>query len=200
MKNTTAETCVPIDISDADIYEAMSDIHGYLDITPGDFKEVYLRAYQHAIQRLTRTVKVTEIMTRDVAYVFRETPVWEVAELMAKRKISGVPVVDASGSVEGVISHRDFLEAMGGSKRGTFMEIIADCLKGSGCLAVEVRTQCAQDIMTTPAVTATQATTVMEVADVMARRGINRIPVVDDHGKLIGIVSRADVVRATVLG
>ncbi|MDQ1240598.1 MAG: rane protein [Thermodesulfobacteriota bacterium] len=200
MKNTTAETCVPIDISDADIYEAMSDIPGYLDITPGDFKEVYLRAYQHAIQRLTRTVRVTEIMTRDVAYVLRATPVREVAELMAKRKISGVPVVEAGGSVAGVISHRDFLEAMGGSKFGTFMEIIADCLRGSGCLSVEVRTQRAEDIMTCPAITATQETTVMEVADMMARRGINRIPVVDDKGLLTGIVSRADVVRSTVLG
>jgi len=200
MKNTPVDALVSLDISDDDIYKAMSDIPGYLDITPGDFKEVYLRAYQHAIQRLSLSVSVTEVMTKDVASVSRRTQVREIAELMAQRRISGVPVVEEDGSVAGVISQRDFLALMGGSKMGTFMEIIADCLGGSGCLAVQVRDQCAEDFMSSPAVTATEQTTVMEVADVMARRGINRVPVVDGTGRLVGIVSRADVVRSTVLG
>jgi len=61
------DACVPVDISDEDIYEAMKDISGYLDITPADLKEVYLKAYRHAVTRLTRSVKVRDVMTRDVA-------------------------------------------------------------------------------------------------------------------------------------
>ena len=45
-----------LDLKDEDIYEAMKQIPGYLDITPGDFKDVYLLAYQHALERLSRSV------------------------------------------------------------------------------------------------------------------------------------------------
>ena len=55
-----------IELKDEDIYEAMQDIPGYLDITPGDFKEVYRLAFQHALERLSREVTAAEIMTTDV--------------------------------------------------------------------------------------------------------------------------------------
>jgi CBS-domain-containing membrane protein len=79
MTNQDIEACVPVDISDDDIYEAMKDISGYLDITPGDFKEVYLKAYRHAVLRLTRSVRVIE-GDHDVAAVFGDTPLKEVAK------------------------------------------------------------------------------------------------------------------------
>ena len=52
--------CTPgfFDISDDDIFKAMKEIPGYLDITPGDFKDLYRFAYKQAIERLTRSVKV----------------------------------------------------------------------------------------------------------------------------------------------
>lgn len=192
--------CTPIQISDEDIYEAMREISGYLDITPGDFKEVYLKAFQQAMRRLTRSMHVSAIMTTDVAKVTPDTPIWAVAQLMADRKISGVPVVDKDEKVVGVISNRDFLAALGGSKSGTFLQIIADCLKGSGCLAVEVRNQRARDLMTSPPITALPETPVHDIAQIMTQQGINRIPIVDPYGKLLGIVSRADIVSSTLVG
>lgn len=58
-----------IDISDKDVFEAMKDMPGYLDITPGDFKELYKYAYNHALSRITRSIKARDIMTRDVISV-----------------------------------------------------------------------------------------------------------------------------------
>jgi CBS-domain-containing membrane protein len=57
--------CTPhlFDISEADILEAMKDIHGYVDITPGDFKELYGLTNKHAIKRLTHLVKARDGMT-----------------------------------------------------------------------------------------------------------------------------------------
>src|SRR5512136_1388547 len=112
MTEKTIEACVPVDISDDDIFDAMRDIPGYLDITPGDFKEVYLKAYQHAVMRLTRSIPTASVMTREVVSVREITPLKEVAEIMAARKISGVPVVGDSGQVLGVISEKDFLNVM----------------------------------------------------------------------------------------
>jgi len=59
----------PTDISDDDIFKAMKDISGYLDITPGDFKEIYRFAYQHAVDRLTHSLTAREVMTTDVVFV-----------------------------------------------------------------------------------------------------------------------------------
>ncbi|MFC1836471.1 CBS domain-containing protein [Thermodesulfobacteriota bacterium] len=200
MSEREAATCVPVDISDEDIYDAMSEIPGYLDITPGDFKEVYLRAYEHALLRLTRSVEVAKVMTTDVLSVARDTSIREVAELMATRRVSGVPVVEADGTVAGVISEKDFLAAMGAEKAGTFMEVVADCLRGSGCLAAPMRTRLAEDLMSAPAITAQPSTPLMEVANIMAKRGINRVPIIDERGRLIGLASRADVVQSSLVG
>ena len=86
-----------IDISDDDIYEAMKDIPGYLDVTPGDLKELYAHAYRHALERIACSVRASDLMTRKVHSVNKETPLKDVAELMAKNEISGVPVLDRNG-------------------------------------------------------------------------------------------------------
>lgn len=191
------EACVPVDISDDDIFDAMRDIPGYLDITPGDFKEVYLKAYQHAVTRLTRSIPTVSVMTREVVSVRESTPLKEVAEIMAARKISGVPVVGETGQVVGVISEKDFLNVMGAGQADSFMMVIAQCLLGKGCLAAPYRAKFAADIMTSPAVTVKPETPILEVADILTKKKVNRAPVVDEEGRLIGIVSRADVLKSS---
>jgi CBS-domain-containing membrane protein len=185
-----------LDISDDDVFEAMRDIPGFLDITPGDFKELYRCAYRHAVTRITSRVRAKDLMTKDVFSVRRDTPLQEVAELLAQRGVAGVPVLDAAGRVEGVISEKDFLSRMGGEGARSFMGVVAECLRGKGCVAVSVRAQRAEDIMSSPAVTVGEDTTVMAIADTFTGKRINRVPVVDGEGKLLGIVSRADIVRA----
>ena len=199
MTRNDVEVCVPVDISDEDIYKAMTEIPGYLDITPGDFKEVYLKAFEHALNRLARSVSVEEVMTSEVVFVVRKTPLREVAELMAQRRVSGVPVLEADGAVAGVISETDFLLTMGDGKSQSFMEIVTDCLSGGRCLAAPMRAQTAEDIMSSPAVTVSPETPLMDVANIMATQRINRVPVLDKAGKLIGIASRADVVRSSLV-
>jgi CBS domain-containing protein len=183
------------DISDEDIIEAMKEISGYLDITPGDFKEVYQTAYRHAMSRISSSVKAKNIMTTKVFSVKRATPVAAIAELMAKNIISGVPVIEENGKVAGIISERDFLSGMGVEGAKTMMGIIADCLKNKGCMAISIRALTAGDIMTSPAITVFENTTVSEIAGIFNEKNINRVPVTDSEGNLIGIVSRADLLR-----
>lgn len=197
MTNQHIDTCVPVAISDDDVYEAMKEIPGYLDITPGDFKDVYLKAYQHALQRLTRSVKVSEVMTRDVAQVSPETPLKAVAELMSARRVSGLPVIDRHGKVAGIISDKDFLSHMGDGSARTFMDVVAECLGGGGCVAAPVRAKNAEDIMSAPAITCSEDISLMDAARNLIEKSINRLPVVDADGRLVGIVSRADVVRSS---
>ena len=184
-----------IDISDADILEAMKEMKGYIDITFSDFKELYRFAVQHALERLTHFAKAREIMTREVIFVERKTLSKQVAELMSRRGISGVPVVGAEGKVEGVISEKDFMIHMGSKDTKSCMDLIAQCLGNKGCVAMPIRELRAEDIMTSPAITVSEETSVFEIVNIFAEQKINRVPVVNEEKKLVGIVSRADVLR-----
>ncbi len=185
-----------IPLSDEDVVEAMRSIPGYLDITPADFREVYRAAFRHACRRLASTVTARDIMTRPVVTVREDAPLTEVAGRMAGHRISGLPVLALDGTVRGVISEKDFLSRLGSGRARTFMDIIFECLAGTGCIAVAIRAQTAGDIMTSPAVTVTESTTLAGISDLFLHKGINRVPVIDAAGTAAGIVTRGDLVRA----
>lgn len=187
----------PLDISDEDILKAMKDMMGYLDITPGDFKEIYNFAYEHAAKRLTHTVTAGDVMTRKVIYVNHKTPLEDVADMMHRHLISGIPVIGDDKIVAGVISEKDFLFHMGAGEERTFMGVVSHCLKNKGCVAISLRNQKAQDIMTSPAITVTASKPVFEIARTFTEKNINRMPVVDQDNGLIGIVTRTDIVRSS---
>ncbi len=190
------DLCIDIKISDDDIFEAMKDMQGYLDITPGDLKEIYKFAYSHACDRIMKSVKAPDIMTREVITVRRTTTLDEVAEVMATKQISGVPVLEDDGRIAGVISGKDFLANMGAKDKVNFMAVIAECLKGKKCVSRPISRKKAEDIMTSPAITVEENTTVSEIAAIFSSKNINRVPVIGRSGALIGIVSRADIVLA----
>ena len=196
MKNQYFESC-PMDISDDDILKAMRNISGYLDITPGDVKEIYRFAYKHAIDRLRHSVKAKDVMTKNVIFVGGNTSLEEVAEILNRHIISGVPVVDDQKIVVGVISEKDFLSHMGAKEKRTFMGVVAHCLKSKGCVAISMRKQKAKDIMTSPAVIVDENVPVSEIANIFIEKNINRAPVVGPGQKLVGIVTRTDIVRSS---
>ena len=86
---------IQLDIADEDIYAAMKEVHGYLDITTEDFHELYRFAYRHAIERLTGSIKAGDIMTAKVVTVAVGTHIDEVAGVMARHSLKAVPVVDS---------------------------------------------------------------------------------------------------------
>jgi CBS domain-containing protein len=142
-------------------------------------------------------MNVHDLMTRAVITARRETSLKEVATLLAQRGISGLPVVDDNGRVLGVVSEGDILF----KERGP--------LERKGMLARLSRTagadhqpkfeaQTAGQAMTAPAETIAPWRSVAAAAAQMLEAGVNRLPVVDDEGRLVGIVTRADLVRAFV--
>ena len=185
-----------IEIAETDILAAMKDIQGYIDISPGDFKEVFQVAYRHAVQRIRDSLRAADIMTRPVHCVGLEMDLVQAAAFMADKRISGAPVADAEGRIAGVVSEKDFLARMGLGKSVSFMQIIAHCLTNKGCMVTNLRNHFIRDIMTTPAVTAGAEMTVGAISTLFIDRQINRLPIVDTDGRIIGIVTRADLVQS----
>jgi CBS domain-containing protein len=194
--NTAFGSC-PVNMSDEDILDAMKSISGYLDITPGDFKEIFSYAYRHAVERIAQSLIAKDVMTVKVISVTSTTSLKETAATMADHGISGIPVIDDRETVVGVISEKDFLLHMGEKKTHSIMHVIAQCLSSKGCIAVSMRTGQAKDIMTSPARTVLETTSIFEIASIFAEKNINRVPVLDKNGHLVGIVARADIFRTT---
>jgi CBS domain-containing membrane protein len=184
-----------IDLTETDVLKAMKEIPGYLDITPRDFKEIYNLAYRQAQSRLFREMTAKTIMTRDVIVVSEDMPLAEVAAVMGENGISGLPVVDQSGRVTGIISEKDFLTEMGNTGPKNFMTVVANCLASKGCVDLPIKKQLAKDIMTSPPITVTVAATGNEIVALFRSRNINRVPVVDADGKVLGIVTRWDLLH-----
>lgn len=137
---------------------------------------------------------VDELMTTTVATVSPETSLKEVAALLVERRISAVPVV-RDDEVVGVVSEADIVEEEQGppaDRRGA----LARLLRGDHArFSTQLAARTAGEAMTAPAVTIEWSRSAAAAATLMTERRVKRLPVVK-HGKLVGIVSRSDLVRA----
>ncbi|HET9457626.1 MAG TPA: CBS domain-containing protein [Candidatus Limnocylindrales bacterium] len=138
-------------------------------------------------------------MTTSVVDVRPATPLKDVARLLVEHRISGLPVVDDDGAVLGVVSEADFLMKEQGPEAIPHRPLgrIFGESQASRSQQAKVDALTAGEAMTAPAVTIEPGRRIIEAAAIMTTRGLNRLPVVE-NGRLVGIVTRADLVRAYV--
>ena len=196
MVATDRKHSTPPDISEKDIIDAMKAVQGYIDITPGDFRQIYQIAYTMAIKRLLTTIKAADLMTEPVLRVEQTMSLAQVADLLAGNHISGAPVVDNKQQIVGVVSEKDFFNLMGLGGHSSFMQIATHCLHDKSCMIDNLRGRIVADIMTTPPIIGTPEMTVSAISTIFAERMFNRLPIVDGQGQIIGIVTRTDLAHA----
>jgi len=138
-------------------------------------------------------MRIADVMTTEVLTVTPDTSLKQLAALLSERGISGAPVVDAGGRVLGVVSEADILAKERRPRPQTRFERMLGYHEHPNAKAA-ART--AGEAMTAPAVTITPDRRVDAAAAIMLDRQINRLPVVDRTGMLVGLVTRADLVRA----
>ena len=142
-------------------------------------------------------MRIDDLMTREVRTVRSDTPLKEAARILAEFQVSGLPVVDSDGYVLGVLSEGDILfKEIGIQDTPSLVERLIGGTLGSVDLKRLAKT--AGQAMSTPAITIGARRAVSKAASMMIENGVKRLPVVDDGGRLIGIVTRADLVRAFV--
>jgi CBS domain-containing protein len=138
-------------------------------------------------------MRAREIMSTPVITADPETPLKEVAEILARHRITGVPVVDGRGHLVGIISESDFVRKMEGEQHRGLLGSLAEALGKTQ----KLQTQAASDVMTTRVVTGGPETSVRELTRLMSAHDVNRIPIVEE-GRVIGIVTRADILRTFI--
>ncbi len=135
-------------------------------------------------------MQVKDVMTKDVLVVFEQTPFKEIAELIQRHHVSAVPVLDHRRPV-GVVSAADLLLKADHGRRGWLPVWLGATLREER----KARGVCARDLMTSPVIVVEPEATISDAADLMLHHHVKRLPVVDASGKLVGIVSRSDLLK-----
>lgn len=135
--------------------------------------------------------KISEVMSTDVATVRMETPFKDVARMLARRDVSAAPVVDADGRVLGVVSQADLLVKQSTQEPDWRRSPAAWWRRRRNTRRAGATN--AGELMSTPAITVRATATVVSGARKLTVHNIKRLPVLDDAGKLVGIVSRKDL-------
>jgi CBS domain-containing protein len=145
------------------------------------------------------TVTAGDIMTTDVAVAHPETPLLSAVRVMVQRRISGMPVVDDAGAIVGMLSEGDLVrwhEGLG-EKQINRLNMLADGyeLAKEFLDVVEAEHNKVRAAMAQGAITVTESTPAREIATLMHKQHIKRVPVLRD-GAIVGIVARSDLVAA----
>ena len=144
---------------------------------------------------------VADVMTRDPILAQPEMPLSDAIKILAERRISGLPVVDENGKLVGVISETDLMWRESGITPPPYIMLLDSViyLENPGRYERELHKALGQtvgEVMSRDPVTTKPDKSLPDAARMMHERSVHRLPVLDPNGKVIGILTRGDVVRA----
>lgn len=185
----SARPLVKLGFAEQDLVTALKEIGGYIDVTGEDLERIYALATLHAHQRGLGSLPLEAVMTSHVVTADAGTRLEEVWELLRRHRIHGVPVIDAERRVIGMIAIADFLKQVNWRMCETLVQRFQMIFKRQPRIAVS-------DIMTAPAITVARNASLADTFRLFAQHGINHLPVVDEERRLVGIVTRLDLLAA----
>ena len=144
---------------------------------------------------------VKEIMSKDLVTVYATNTIEEVARIFIEKKISGVPVVDSQGKLLGIITEGDLVYQQKKLNPPVFLSFFDGVIQvGKNAFFDEIKKISAfmvQDLMTKEdLIVAREDADLSDVATLMIENKVNRIPILNDEDKVVGIVTRYDLIKA----
>lgn len=189
----------PSGLADEDLDAVLDEYNQVLDISREDLRDLFLRAEVHAYRRRFGTVRCAEVMTRGVVAVEYGTLLEEAWALMRRHRIKALPVVDRAQRVVGILTWADFMRSadLDGyrSLNAQLRRFIRRSRRTHGDKAEVVG-----QIMSTPAQTAAEDTPVVTLIALLGGAGHSHIPIVDEEGRLSGIVTPRDLIAELYQG
>ena len=184
----------PIELLPEDIHAAVKKLGSFVNCSEAELMRIYKLALEHTHQRALENIPARNAMHREVISVSASTSLADVKALLTEHHISGMPVVDDEKRVIGVVSEQDLLFKLENPAFFTLRDRVRH-LFGDDSAHRKAHASNLTELMSTPPVTVSDETSLGQVATLLLERKINRVPVVDEADKLIGIISRADLVR-----
>lgn len=181
------------ELTDDDILDAMQHIPGYLDISTEDFRSIYHFAHRHALARLFKGMTVSSLMRTGVTPLQTDMTLDKAASHLARSGYKGLPVVDASGIVVGMLTETDFMKHL---DAGSFMELLLKLLDDKFEFTHQCHETKVSQAMTKPVVATNQNAGFQEIMKKFDSHPGRSMPVVDADGRLLGVLLRKDFIAA----
>ena len=177
-----------------DITSALKEMNAYIDVAEKDLEEIYTRALLHAARRRMGEVTCREIMTRDVATAEFGDELASVWEMMRQRKIKGVPVVDRTRRVIGIVTIVDFLNRADKTQQThpLFFDRLRAFIRRTSGLTSD-KPEVVGEIMSAPVITAREDTHIVSLIPLFSGHNIHHVPIVDQEGRVTGMVTQTDL-------
>jgi CBS domain-containing protein len=192
MENIKPED-VQNEICDEDVAAALRELKLSLNLSADDLKKILSSACRHARSRSASGTRVRDAMTRNVIAISKFDEISRAVKIMAEKGVSGLPVVDRENKVVGIISEADVVSMVGDKRKNTF-RLLLKHLMGEPLPERKIG-DFVGDIMTSPAVTIQPDADLSDAVGIMDEYRIRRLAVVDKDQRLLGLISRADIVR-----
>jgi CBS-domain-containing membrane protein len=179
-----------------DFINALGEWDTFMDITPDDLMALNAAAIRHAKARMTESIPIERIMSKEVVTVTADTSLSDAAHLLVTHRISGLPVVDGAGKLIGLITEADFLRAMGLPSHHP-SQTVWQTLDAMLFHRPDVRKPAGKvsDLMVRNVVAIGKMSTVHEAVAAMKTHNIKRVLICDDDNHVIGMVTRSNLVR-----
>lgn len=184
---------VGVKASDFDI--VLNQYDQIIDMDRDSLEELFRRVEMQAYNRRFEELTCAAIMSRDIATVSPEMTLRDAWRLFQRHHIKALPVISADRKVVGIITQADLIRHSDWDLRAGFRISVPQIAKRVIRLNRKVR-----EIMTTPVQTAQQDTPLAELVLRMAGAGLHQVPIVDQEGLLVGIVTQSDLVAALFRG
>jgi CBS-domain-containing membrane protein len=187
------EAMSELELTDEDVLDAMGRIPGYLDISTEDFRAIYHLAHAHALGRMFDRVRAGDLMLSGLVPLREDMSLREAAQQLVAQGRKSLPVVDDRGLVVGILTETDFLHCLKADS-------VLDLLLRLGATALPVGQHCEHtsvaDTMSAPAVTVGEQAGFEEIMRAFRQHRGRSMPVVDDQGRLQGLLLRKDFLHA----
>jgi CBS domain-containing protein len=163
-------------------------------------EDIYVYHYSSSLREGFPDVRVEEVMTRAVTTVHPEAPLAEVVEKLLDKEYTALPVVDATGRVVGIISDTDLLQRGDMEVSLSLKKVVGPELVRALVARLRQSTRTVMQVMTPEPVTIAPQASLSEAARVMSAKRLKRLPVVDADMRLLGVLSRLDILTVLAAG
>ncbi len=185
----------PTSISRDDLRSALREIDEFIDVSEDDLSRIYQLSATHARRRRMGEIHIGEIMTRDVVTASYDTPAEEIWRQMGRYKIKGIPVVDQRRHVIGIVTIADFLNQVKPDTGEPLKQRLLKFIAPTPGLTTD-KPEYAGHLMTAPAITVNENQHILDLFPIFYEKGVHHLPVLDDNGKLVGMVTPKDLLIA----
>ena len=182
-----------LELTDEDILDAMRHIPGYLDISTEDFRAIYHLAHTHALDRLFQRVTAAQLMLSDIQPLHPDTRLDAAAQQLVSQRRKSLPVVDGENYVVGMMTETDFLRRL---RVDSFLELLLKLVADQSLFTHRCHETPVSEAMTAPAITIAEQAGFRDIVHAFHRHEGRSLPVVDEAGRLKGLLLRKDFIKA----